>query len=113
MYVSNTNKITRHHEQGGRDLIGGVYSYSQQADARHIVKETLYEYEYEYLGTCTSTVLERIYSVQYAVRARDHAGIIAAFSSIASHLEGMGLKAGLGMDNSLTEVAFIRLLAYL
>ena len=27
MYVSNTNKITKHHEQGGRDLIGGVYSY--------------------------------------------------------------------------------------
>ena len=25
MYVSNTNKITKHHEQGGRDLIGGVY----------------------------------------------------------------------------------------
>ena len=24
MYVSNTNKITKHHEQGGRDLIGGV-----------------------------------------------------------------------------------------
>ena len=24
MYVSNTNKITIRHEQGGRDLIGGV-----------------------------------------------------------------------------------------
>ena len=47
MYVSNTNKITKHHEQGGRDLIGGVYTrVSQKLHLGPSIGGKQYDYGY-------------------------------------------------------------------
>ena len=65
-YASNTNKITKHHEPGGRDLIGGVYTALQRSVIR-VVYTVPYCSIQSYTHTRTADTLPRLQSQRTSI----------------------------------------------